>query len=84
MQSPHVYVEQSEVIAALMPEVGDSVGTAEWWCISKPLAEALEQMEGQTVINDGYGCWWAIPYQGPNITPERTLCDLGLIEFVAH
>tara|TARA_R110000868_G_scaffold90320_6_gene250869 strand:- start:7212 stop:7466 length:255 start_codon:yes stop_codon:yes gene_type:complete len=84
MQSPHVYVEQSEVVAALMPEVMDSVGTAEWWCISKPLAEALEQMEGQTVINDGYGCWWAIPYQGPNITPELTLRSLGLIEFVAH
>ncbi len=83
MASPHIFVEQSELIAVLMPELYESAGVAEWWCISKPLAEALEKVGGQIVINDGLGCWWARPYQGSLLSPEAAIHRLGLTSFLA-
>lgn len=87
LRCSEIYLEQSEVVAALMPDLYDrvagSLGVVNWWCISKPLAKALEVFEGQVVSIDGFGCWWALPYVSAATKPEETLQQLGLISFLA-
>ncbi len=78
--SPHVFVEQTDVVDDLMPSAWSKVPkgmTGEWWCVSNQLAAAAEG-KGEVVVSNGMSFWWYVP----EALPEARIEALELHSFL--